>query len=155
MISTLISFFGGSVFRMIWGELSAFLTKRQDHQYELEHLRLQADLDAQRHARDLERIRLQSDLGVKEVQIKGDIENSRIEIDAWSKLVEDTTRLTGIAFIDAWNKGIRPLLATLAIIAVVAEVAVLHFILSDWHRELIGAILGIFIADRSLAKRGK
>ena len=30
MITTLISFFGGSVFRMLWGEISTYLTAKQD-----------------------------------------------------------------------------------------------------------------------------
>jgi len=29
------------------------------------------------------------------------------------------------------------------------------FILSEWDKELVSAILGIYVADRSLGKRGK
>ena len=52
MISALLSFFGGTAFRMIWGELSAWLNKRQDHQHEIERLRLQADLDERLNLND-------------------------------------------------------------------------------------------------------
>ena len=31
MFATLISFFGGSVFRMLWGEISSFMNKKQDY----------------------------------------------------------------------------------------------------------------------------
>ena len=35
------------------------------------------------------------------------------------------------------------------------EIAKNGFDLSDWDRELVGAILGMYVADRTLAKRGK
>lgn len=35
MFSALFSFLGGSVFRMVWGEASAFINKREDHKQEL------------------------------------------------------------------------------------------------------------------------
>ena len=31
MFSALFSFLGGSVFRMIWGEISSFIEKKQEH----------------------------------------------------------------------------------------------------------------------------
>ena len=43
MISAIISFLGGSVFRMIWGEVSTWVTAKQNHAQELERLRLQAN----------------------------------------------------------------------------------------------------------------
>lgn len=155
MISALISFLGGSAFRMIWGEVSSYFSKKQDHAQEIERMRLQSDLEKERHARDCERLRLQSDLGVKEVEVQRDADLSRIEGDAWRELVASTARATGIKIIDIWNGVIRPLLATLAIAVVVAEIAKNGFVLNDWDRELVAAILGIYLADRSLSKRGK
>lgn len=155
MISALISFLGGSAFRMIWGEVSAYFSKKQEHAQELDRMRLESDLERERHARDCERLRLQSELGVKEVVVQRDADLSRIEGDAWRELVSSTAKLTGIKFLDIWNGVIRPLLATLAIAVVVAEIAKNGFALSDWDRELVAAILGIYLADRSLTKRGK
>lgn len=155
MISALISFFGGSVFRMIWGEVSAWWTKRQDHSHELERMRLQADLEAAQHQRNMESIRVQAELGVKTIQVQSEADLDKIEAGAWDKLVESTTKQTGIAFIDIWNGVIRPMLATLAIAVVVGEIIKNGFVLTDWDRELVGAILGIYVADRSLLKRGK
>ena len=56
MISALVSFLGGSVFRMIWGEASAYLNKRQDHRHETEMLKVQAELEQAKHGRDLEQM---------------------------------------------------------------------------------------------------
>lgn len=155
MLSALISFFGGSVFRMVWGEVSAWWTKRQDHLHEVERMKLQAELEQAQHARNLEAIRVQAELGVKTIQVQSQADLDKIEAGAWGTVVESTTKQTGIAFIDIWNGAIRPLLATLAIAVVVAEIAKNGFVLTDWDRELVGAILGIYVADRSLLKRGK
>ena len=70
MFSALFSFLGGSVFRMIWGEVSSFIEKRQEHAQEIERMRLQGDLDDKEHARNMEALRVQSELGIKEVQVK-------------------------------------------------------------------------------------
>lgn len=155
MISALISFFGGSVFRMIWGEVSAYLTSRQDHAQELDRMRLQGELDAAQHARNQEAIKTQASLGVKVIEVQRDADIDRIETGAWERTVDAVGKLTGIKFIDIWNQSVRPLLATLAILFVCFEIIEHGMTLSDWDRELFGAILGIYVADRSLAKRGK
>lgn len=155
MFSGLIAFLGGSAFRMIWGEVSAWMTARQDQAHEIERMRLQGELDAAQHARNLEAIKVQADLGVKTIEAQADADLDRLAGGAWSTLVESTTKMTGIRGIDIWNQSIRPLLATLAIAAVMAEIAVHGFALSDWDRELVAAILGIYTADRSLTNRGK
>ena len=54
MLSALLSFFGGTAFRMLWGEVSAYLNKKQDHAFEIERMRLQEQFDAAQHARNLE-----------------------------------------------------------------------------------------------------
>ena len=155
MFSAVMSFLGGTAFRVIWGELSHWLTERQNHQYEIERLRLQGDMDAAQHARNLEAIRVQADLGVKTIQVQAEAVTGQIETAAWDKLVDSTTKQTGILFIDLWNGIIRPLLATLSIAVVIGEVVTNGFVLSDWDRELVAAILGIYVADRTLQHRGK
>ena len=68
-------------------------------------------------------------------------------------VVRGVRRVDG--FLDIWNGSIRPALASMAMAIVVFEVLQNGFVLSDWDRELVGAILGIYVADRSLARRGK
>lgn len=148
MISALISFLSGSLVRAIWGEISSWLTAKQEHKHELERMRLQAEMDAAQHTRNLEAIRVQADLGVKLIEVQADA-------SAWAQAVADVGKPTGIAWVDTWNGVIRPLLATLAITVVVAEIVRNGFVLSEWDRELVGAILGLYVADRTLAKRGK
>lgn len=155
MFTALFSFLGGNAFRLIFGEVVAYLNKKQDHALETERMRLQAELDAQQHARNLESIRVQNDLGVRVIQVQRDADLERIETGAWSVAVADVGKQTGIRFLDYWNGSVRPLLATLAILLVVAGIVQNGFVLTDWDKELVGAILGIYVADRSLARRGK
>ena len=155
MFSALFSFLGGSAFRMVWGELSAWFKAKQDHAYEIERMRLQGELEAAQHSRNLEAIKVQAALGVKVIEAQREADVARIEADAWLDAVRAVGRQTGIKFVDAWNGGIRPGLATISILAVVCEIVALGFLMTEWHKELFGAILGIYVADRSLAKRGK
>lgn len=154
-MSAIISFLGGSVFRMVWGEISSYITRWQDHKHEIELQNLQAKLESERHERDMARLKLQAELGVKEIQVQSDAILSKVEADAWLQAVKDVGQKTGILFLDIWNGSVRPLLATLAIGVVVFEIIKNGGTLSDWDRELVSAILGIYVADRTLAKRGK
>ena len=152
---TILSFLSGNAFRLIFGEVMAFINKKQDHALEIERMKMQGQLDAEQHARHQEAIRTQAELGVKVIQVQRDADLDRIDASAWAEAVAAVGKQTGIKFLDIWNGSIRPLLATLAILVVVFEIMRNGFVLSDWDKELVGAILGIYVADRSLARRGK
>lgn len=154
MISALISFLGGSVFRMIWGELSAWFNKKLEHEQEIERMKLQAELDAAQHARNLEAIRLQADMGIKVVQAQAEAHIAEAEVDGWLEAVKSTGKSIGIAWVDAWNAVIRPAVATWAVVMMtLSEIGV--FVMSDNALAVASAALGIYLADRSLMKRGK
>ncbi len=155
MLSALFSFLGGSVFRMIWGEVASFVQKKQDHQHELEMARLQADLEAGRHERDMARIKLQSDLNVREVQVAGDMAIQATEANAFVEAIKAAAIPTGVKWVDAWNGSVRPAAATISLCLWVLSLAHAGFITNDWDRELVGVILGFYFADRSLARRNK
>ena len=155
MITTLISFFGGSVFRMVWGEISAWLTKRQDHSQELDRIKLQAESEAAAHTRNLETIKAQADAGVKVIEMQSSSNVKSIETDAWLEAVKGTTKSVGVKWIDAWNGIIRPAVATWAVIIITVHYANHGWVLDDNGWGLCGAALGIYLADRALFKRGK
>lgn len=155
MLMTLLSFLGGTAFRMLWGEVSAMLTKRQDHRHELERLRLQADHDAAQHARNLEAIRVQAELGVQTIRVQAEGDISRAEADAWREAVTSVGRQTGIWLVDLWNGCIRPLVATVCVALWVLHVRRAGWQLDDQGWSILGAALGLYLADRTLAKRGK
>lgn len=153
-MSALLSFLGGSAFRMIWGEVSSFVTKAQDHKHEKELMSLQQQAEVASHQRNLENLKLQSDLGIKKVYVEHQANVEEGELSAWIEASKATGTKTGIAWIDGWNQSIRPGVATIAVVAMLIEIALLGA-LTDWHREVFSAALGLFLADRSLTKRGK
>jgi len=173
MISAILSFLGGSAFRMIWGEASHFFTQKQEHDNELARMTLQGQLDDQAHQHDQDRIRLQSDLGVKEIQVKGDYDLQLKDADLLESAITAAGRPIGVKWVDAWNAAIRPLAASVALALWVASICIraymlitapeatitaqsnLQSIMTPFDLELMGSIFGFFFADRSLRHRGK
>lgn len=153
-MSGLISFLGGSAFRMIWGELSSFITKRQEYKQEIELVKLQASIANDAHARNMEAIKIQHSLGVEKIHIEREAHEAAGSIDAWVETNKAINEKTGIKWIDGWNQSIRPGLATIAIISMVIEIFLLGTI-TEFHKEIFGAVIGLFVADRTLSKRGK
>lgn len=152
---SILTFLGGSAFRMIFGAVFSYLDKRQEATNELKRLELQGRLDAEQHARNMEAWKAQADMGLKVVQVQAENTLNQIEADAWRQAVTDVGQKTGIRFIDIWNGSIRPMLASIAIGMVMFEIMKNGFTLTDWDRELFGAILGIYVADRQMGKQGK
>lgn len=155
MLAALFSFLGGSVFRMIWGEISTFLNKRQDHAHEVELMRIQAELDKQAHDRTLETLRLQSELGVKQVQVQAEAAIEKADADAFSVAMANAFKPSGIKFVDAWNGIIRPSYATVGLVLWAIKLYAQGFKMDEFDITLFGTIAGFFFADRSLGKRGK
>jgi hypothetical protein len=155
MFAALLSFLGGSVFRMLFGEISSWMNKKQDHLHEMDRMRLQGELDNSQFLRNQDALRLQAELGVKLVHVQAEAVVDQIEADGWLAAVKGTTQTIGIWFIDAWNGVIRPFVATWAVIMVTLHFAQTGWILDDNGWSLCGAALGIYLADRSLFKRGK
>lgn len=155
MLSALVSFLGGSAFRMLWGEVSAWLTARQEHAHELERLRLQEEIDEKAHARQQDAIRLQHQMGIEVIRVQGETDLARIDADVFGRGVELTGKTTGIFFVDFWNGVIRPALATLCMWLVLLHFYRAHWVLDEQGWSLVGAVLGLYVADRTLFKRGK
>jgi len=155
MIESLIAFLGGNAFRLLFGEISSAWTKYQDHRHELSMMRLQAEIEAQRHGQQVEMTRLQTEAAVTVVRVQGEADIARGETDAFVEAVRATSRSTGVAWVDAWNGAIRPGLATLAAALIAGHFARTGFALDEPGWALVSAILGVYIADRNLAKRGK
>jgi hypothetical protein len=155
MITALLSFLGGNVFRMIFGEVIAFLNKKQDHAQEVERMQLQAQLEAAQHDRNLAAIKVQADLGVKTIQVQAEAALNQIESEGWLAAVNATSKAIGIVWVDAWNAVIRPAVATWAVIMMtLVEIGAIGA-MTEQTAAICGAALGIYLADRSLFKRGK
>lgn len=155
MLETLIAFLGGNAFRLIWGEISSKWTAYQDHKHELAMLAAQSAAEAARHAQNLEAIRVQAELGVQTIRVQGEQDIARTEADAWLEAVKATGRTTGVAWVDAWNGAIRPALASVCMLMIVGDWAQSGFDIDNYSWTLVSAVIGVYVADRSLLARGK
>lgn len=154
MLSALLSFLGGTAFRMMWGEFAAWLTAAREHKREVERMRLQGELDAAAHLRNMQAVKLQADLGVKVIEAQSAARQGEIDALAFVEAVKATAQPSGIRWVDAWNALIRPGVATWAVVMLtLSEFAVIA--MSESAASVAFAALGIYLADRSLGKRGK
>lgn len=154
-MGALLSFLGGSVFRMIWGEISSFITARQEHAHEMERMRFQAEQDDKQHARQVEMITLQHQQGVEVIRVQGEVDLTKLDAIAFQTGVELTGKSTGFKLVDAWNAAIRAALATDMMVLVTMHYHKVGWTLDANGWELAGAALGVFVADRTLFRRGK
>lgn len=155
MIEAVLSFLGGSAFRMIWGEVSAYFVKKQEHSQEVERMKLQSELDDKSHARNLESLRLQSELGIKEIMVKADADVSVEEAVAFTEAIKQSYKPTGIQWVDAWNATIRPQYAEVALILWVFKLYQQSFVMDSFDIGLMAVIAGYFFADRTLRRINK
>jgi hypothetical protein len=155
MLSALFSFLGGSFFRMIWGEVSIFVQKKQDHAFELERMRLQTEIDDRAHQRIQEALKLQSELGIKMVEAQSEANVLSEEAKSFTEAMKNAFKPSGIYWVDAWNSLIRPAAATVALALWVGKLVNQGFVMEVYDTEITGVVLGFFFADRSLGKRGK
>ena len=155
MISAIVSFLGGSVFRMVWGEVSSYLNKRQDHEHELAMMVQQAALEDRAHQRNLESLRLQSELGVKMAEVQRESTIAQGDADAFTAAMKNAFKPTGNWFVDVWNGVIRPGFATIAGVLWVLKLHAQGWKMDEFDIGLVAVIVGFFFADRSLRRNGK
>jgi hypothetical protein len=117
-------------------------------------MKLQSELDDKRHAREQEAIKTQAELNIQVVRVQGEQAIGEVEANAWLEAVKNTGKSIGVVWVDAWNAVIRPALATWATAMITAHYAG-WIKMDDNGWQLAGAILGIYVADRALFKRGK
>ena len=154
-MSALLTFLGGSAFRMVWGEVSAFIKNRQEHAHELEMIKIQADIEAAKHERLQEALKVQHSMGIQTIQVQAEADLNRIDAEGFYKAVESSNNPSGVLWVDGWNAAIRPAAATIVILLWVLALNRAGFVMSDFDKELVGVILGFFFANRALSFRGK
>lgn len=152
ILSALFSFLGGSAFRFIIGSVTDWLQKKQDFANELEHMRLQEEIDQAAHVRQQELIKLQSDLKLTEIKLVGEAAVNQVEAQAFTEAMKQANTPTGIPWVDAWNGTIRPLTATICVSLWGLKIVRAFFELTAWDENLIASVLGYYFADRHIGK---
>lgn len=153
MLSAFLSFFGGAAFRYALGRVIDWLEAKQKFREEQARMQLQEELESKRHGRQLEMIQLQHQLGVKEIQVKGEVDVNLEEARAFTEAMKVANQPTGNAAIDAWNGAIRPSAATIALLIWVLKFVKQGFVVTQWDTDLASSILGFYFADRHMGKR--
>lgn len=152
MFSALFTFLGGAAFRYLVQRGMDWLEDRQDHLQEIDRIKLQEQIDQGKHVRQKELIELQASLKVQEVKLVGEQQIGLEEAKAFTEAMKVANQSTGNKIIDAWNGGIRPAAASVAIAIWLLKLVSQGMALVQWDQELVSAILGYYFADRSLGK---
>lgn len=153
-MSAVLTFLAGSTFRMLWGEASKFIQARQEHKHELELLKVQREIEADKFQQQQDAIRLHAELGVKTIAAQSEADLALADANGFYETIKAAqTQKTGVLAIDAWNGSIRPLCATIAVLLWVFALAEAGFSMSDWDKELVAGILGFYFASREFTKR--
>lgn len=153
-MSAIFSFVGGAAFRWLLGELLGWLKARDEHRLELERLRLQHDQDRDRAQWQRETMAAAAAEGLRVIEAQSVAARAQSADDAF---------LAGIAginaasqrmdWIGAWNAAIRPALATVGILLLVAQALAPSWVtLTALMVELIAAVLGLFVGERIRAR---
>lgn len=154
-MSALLSFLGGSAFRAIWGEVSSAWTKYQDHKHELAMMDIQAKIDEQRHRQQMDMITKQAELGIKTIEAQSSAKVDELETEAWLSAVRNASAPTGIHWLDIARGLVQPVLAYIAIIIWLSAMNAQGWNITEWDKELVSAIFGMYLANRHLTYRGK
>jgi hypothetical protein len=148
MFSALFSFLGGATLRMVLGHLSEWFTAKTEHNFELDRLRIQSELDQANHTRMIEMLKVQAEMGLKIIEAKRESNLAGLEAEGFNAAIAATSAKAGIYIIDLWNGVIRPFLATVSIFVWVIHLYHVNWVPSPWDLDLMSSALGIFVGGR-------
>lgn len=148
-MSALISFLGGTAFRWLFGELMGILNKEQDHRHEQDMIRLNLEAEREKSALRTAEVRAAAQAGVTVVEAQAEAAHTAVLDQAWLSAVQGIDKPSGVAWVDGWNKAIRPALASISILLIVGNaVAPSTVVLQGVVLEVVTAVLGLFIGGR-------
>lgn len=155
--TSLFSFAGSAAFRLVFGEVMAYMNKRIDQAHELLMIDRQVEAEAARAATQRAGLELQAKLQVQVIEAKAEARAEELDGEAFLWGVKATTIKSGIKWIDGWNAAIRPWVATWAICMLTIEAFKWFGVtkLPAGTSEVISAALGLFLSSRDLHRRGK
>lgn len=154
-LSSVIGLFGGAAFRAIWAGVGGLISSWVEHKQEIQKAELQDRLDANKHQRNLTEMETAKRLELQVIERKGEIDLSLLDGEIFKSGLENLGKPSGFWIIDAWKSSIQPALATLVLWMVFQHYYTLNFKLDDRGWELCGAVIGMYVADRFLFRRGQ
>ena len=154
MITGVFSFLGGTAFRWLFGSILDQWNKYQDHKHEVALLTIQHAQDADKHLWQQEAIAAQAAAGVKVIEAQTVAASTAATEAAFNLAMQGINEASKRNdWIGAWNAGIRPFLATVAILLLAGESIAPGFIkLTPLFADVACAALGVFVGERIKAK---
>lgn len=149
MLTLMTSFLGSAGLRWLLGELIGVFKLREERRAEIEMLRLQAELEAQRSERQRQAVLDAAAAGVKLIEAQREAHTSEASDAMMLEALRQVGQPTGVKWVDAWNGGIRPMLATLSILLIVASaVWPAGVSLTGIVAEVVAGVLGLYVGGR-------
>jgi len=149
MFSAVFSFFGGTAFRWIFGEVLGFFKAKQEHEHEMALIKLNLDVERERAALRKAEIEATAAAGVKVIEAQREATHAGLMDQAFMTAVEGIDKPSGIAWIDGFNKFIRPELAQISIFLLVGHAIWPNVVrLEGVVLEVVCGVLGLFIGGR-------
>lgn len=148
----IVAFIASGAFRAMFDGVLGYFQRRQDHQYELERMERQWQIELQR-----------ADIAAKaaEAQAKHELDRlateyaGRAELadtDMLARAIESTSRPSGVSWIDALNQSVRPVVTYILVAFFVFWRVKSGHPIDEADRALVGTVLGFWFADRALRK---
>jgi hypothetical protein len=149
IIGAFFSFFGSTAFRWLFGEVIGFLKAKQDHEHEMAMIRLNLDVEKERAELRKAEIAAAAEAGVKVIEAQAEAAHDGLMDQAWLSAVQGIDKPSGVAWIDGFNKLIRPELAQVSILLIIGNALwPQHVVLQGIVMEVICGALGLFLGGR-------
>jgi hypothetical protein len=100
-------------------------------------------------------MKVANQLGLQTIELNGNIARDLQEGSTFAEAAKQLGLLTNYPFIDKWKSSIVPMAATLCLSMIVLDFIKGGLVMKDYHKELAGSVLGLFVADRFLFRRSK
>lgn len=145
----MLTFLTSTVFRWLLGEVLGFFKARQEHAHELALMTLTNTHEAERAARERQAIKDAAEAGIKVIEVQSEATSRATADQMILTTMENMGKSSGIRWIDGFNAFIRPELAQISILLLVANAFFpQQVVLSAFLLEIIAAVLGLFVGGR-------
>lgn len=148
-MSALFSFLGSAAFRWLLGEVLGMVKAREERNAEIAMLQIQHNLDREREEWRRQSVREAAEQGVKLVEAQSVAAQSQASDAMMLEAIRQIGVPSGIKWLDAWNGGIRPFLATVSILVLVGSVLFpAHVVITGLFGEIVAGVLGLYVGGR-------
>ena len=148
-MTALFSFLGSAAARWLLGELLGLFKAREDRRAEVTMLELQHRLDRERAEWQRRAVADAAAQGVRLVEAQSAAAQSQAADAMTLEALQQIGRPSGVRWVDGWNAAIRPGLATVSIVVLVANaVWPAHVVVSGLLGEIVAGVLGLYVGGR-------